>query len=107
MSERGSAEHGRSSQRFVILKLKRSKPPMRQCLYDYTISGLSRASLSLVLFSLTLSGSYTPPELDYMTLCASGDEGCLESDNDGDGVKNLEDDFPFCLLYTSPSPRDS
>ena len=52
------------------------------------------SSISLIVCVL-IQGCYEPSELDYQSVCATNDADCLAQDNDGDGVKNGEDDFPF------------
>jgi len=52
------------------------------------------SSTSLIVCVL-LQGCYEPSELDYQKVCTTNDTDCLAQDNDGDGVKNGEDDFPF------------
>ena len=50
----------------------------------------------VIVFSIwTLSACYVPPQLDYNAICATEDPICLAKDNDGDGVINGDDDFPF------------
>ena len=60
--------------------------------------------------SSPLDGVQNPTDFDRDGICDPVDE-----DDDSDGVQDEEDDFPMdpdewvdsCLLYTSPSPRDS
>ena len=57
-----------------------------------------------------MDASSVPADYDGNMVCDK-----LDPDDDGDGVNDDVDDFPYdaneyvdsCLLYTSPSPRDN